>query len=79
MASTEHPAPCHCPDPASPAIVAAHARAEADLAVGLANLRAAVAGAKEWKLSEKADGRTREVIPERAMLQGQLDRIEAIR
>lgn len=57
------------------AIERAHARADADVAVGLSDLRALAATAPEWKVSANQQG-ARLIVPERQMLNGMLGHLE---
>lgn len=60
-------------------VAGAQARAAADVAVGIADLRRAIDTAPEWATEETWDGRTTHVVPKRAILLGHLRRIEAVR
>lgn len=61
--------------PVDPVIEAARARAAADVAIGIENLKEQYRHSSLYKESFRVDGRTRQLEPEREMLAGSLRRL----
>lgn len=58
-----------------PVVAAARARAAADVALGIENLKEQYRHSSVYKESFRVDGRTRQLEPEREMLAGSLRRL----